>query len=199
MSKNRILLFLVTILCGLILPTRLTAQRNPTNAASKLPPAAPLLSPSICGKGVFSLWLGEQSIGREEFEIKCQPEGGYAVSGHTDLKVPGAAIDLNTTLDVDKSGDPVSSTAKGSVSGKTFDQSIVVKGAVATVTSSGGTKEVPFAKGTSLLGGNIFNMFQFLLARYDAVRGGTQELQVFPNLPGRIERVARDEVQATGI
>src|SRR5206468_9144769 len=112
MLKNRILLSLVIVLWGLILPTRLTAQRNPTNAVSKLPPAAPLLSPSICGKGVFSLWLGEQAIGREDFETKCQPDGGYAVIGHTDLKGPGASIDLNTTLEVDKSGEPLSSTAK---------------------------------------------------------------------------------------
>jgi len=142
--------------------------------------------------------LGEQSIGREDFETKCQPDGGYAVIGHTVLKGPGS-IDLNTTLEVDKSGEPLSSTAKGSVGGKPFDQSVVVKGAVATVTSSGGTKELPFARGTALLGGNVFNMFQFRLARYDAVKGGSQELQVFPNLSGKIERIARDEVQATGI
>jgi len=199
MSKNRILVSLVTILCLLILPTRLPAQKNPTNADSKLPPAAPLLSSSICGKGVFLFWLGDQSIGREEFEIKCQPDGGYAASGHTDLKVPGGAIDLNTTLEVDKSGEPLSSTAKGTVNGNPFDQSTVVKAAVATVTTSGTTKELPFAKGTSLVGGNIFYMFQFLLARYDVARGGTQEHQVFPNLSAKVERVARDEVQATGI
>jgi dienelactone hydrolase len=199
MSKNRILLSLAlaTILCGLILPTRLPAQQNPTNA--KLPPAAPLLSPSICGKGVFLFWLGEQSIGREEFEIKCQSGGGYVSTGHTDLKVPGGAIDLNSTLEVDKSGDPLSSTAKGTVNGSPFDQSITVKGAVAAVTSGGGTKELPFAKGTSLLGGNIFHMFHFLLARYDSGRGGSQEFQVFPNVTAKLERVARDEVQATGI
>jgi len=168
-------------------------------AQQKLPPAAPLLSTSICGKGVFSFWLGEQSIGREEFEIKCQADGGYSASGHTDFKAPGASIDLNTTLDVDKSGEPLSSTAKGSVNGKPFDQSVIVKGALATVTSAGGSKELPFAKGSSLLGGNIFHMFQFLLARYDAAAGGSQEHQIFPNLPGKIERVARDEVQAAGI
>lgn len=199
MSKNRILLSVVTVLCGLILPTPLPAQKNPTNADSKLPPAAPLLSPSICGKGVFLFWLGEQSIGREEFEIKCQPDGGYASSGHTDLKVPGGAIDLNSTLEVDKSGAPMSLTAKGTVNGNPFDQSIVVKAAAATVTSSGGTKELPFAKGTSLLGGNIFHMFHFILARYDAARGGSQEFQVFPNQTAKVERVARDEAQATGI
>ncbi len=197
MSKNRILLSLVTILCGLILPATLPAKQNPTS--TKLPPAAPLLSPSICGKGVFLFWLGQQSIGREEFEVKCQPDGGYASSGHTDFKVPGASMDLNTTLEVDKSGEPLSSTAKGTVNGQPFDQSIVVKAAVALVTTSGATKELPFAKGTSLLGGNIFHMFQFLLARYDTARGGSQEFQAFPNLTARLERVARDEVQATGI
>jgi dipeptidyl aminopeptidase/acylaminoacyl peptidase len=42
-------------------------------------------------------------------------------------------------------------------------------------------------------------MNQFLLARYDAARGGVQELPIFPNLTAKVERVARDEVQATGI
>ena len=195
--KNRILLSLVTILCGLILPTPLPARQNQTSA--KLPPAVPLLSPSICGKGVFVLYAGEQAIGREEFEVKCQPDGGYASSGHTDFKIAGATMDLKSTLEVDKSGEPLSSTVKGSVNGQPFDQSVVVKGAVAIVTTSGSTKELSFAKGTSLSGGNIFHMFQFLLARYDAARGGSQEFQVFPTLTAKIERLARDEVQATGI
>lgn len=197
MSKNRILLSLVIILCGLILPASLPAQQNPPNA--KLPPAAPLLSPSVCGKGAFSLFLGEQVIGREDFEIKCQPDGGFAASGHTELKVPGATTDLNTTLEVDKFDEPLSSAAKGSVNGRPHDQSVVVKGATATITTNGGAKDAPFPKGTSLLGGNIFYMNQFLLARYDAARGGIQELSIFPNLSAKVERVARDEVQATGI
>lgn len=184
---------LLTTVCAIVLltPSMLWAQQ-------KLPPAAPLLSPSLCGKGVFSFWLGDTSIGREEFEIKCQPDGGYAVSGHTDFKVPGQLIDLNTTLEVDKSGEPLSSSAKGTVNDKPFDQSVVVKGAVATVNTGGSSKELPFAKGTSLVGGNIFYMNQFLLARYDTARGGIQELAIFPNLSAKVERVARDEVQAAG-
>lgn len=185
-----------TSVCTLSL---LLLLQYPSPAQNKLPPAAPLLSPSICGKGVFLFWLGQQSIGREEFEVKCQPDGGYASTGHTDFKVPGASMDLNTTLEVDKTGEPLSSTAKGTANGQPFDQSIVVKGAVANVTTSGATKELPFAKGTSLLGGNIFHMFQFLLARYDTARGGSQEFPAFPNLTAKLERVARDEVQATGI
>lgn len=169
------------------------------NAQQKLPPAAPLLSSSICGNGVFLFWLGDQSIGREEFEIKCQPGGGYAASGHTELKVPGAALDLNSTLEVDKMGEPLVSTAKGTVNGKPFDQSVSVKAATAAITTSGATKELTFVKGSSLIGGNIFYMNQFLLARYDAARGGIQELPIFPNLSAKIERVARDDLQATGI
>lgn len=197
MPNNAILLSLVAALSVSILPIALPGQEN--QATPKLPPAPPLLSPSICGRGVFSFWLGEQAIGREEFEIKCQPEGGYAASGHTDLKVPGGAIDLNSTLEVDKSGEPLSSTAKGTVNSNPFDQSVTVKGAAATVASGGGSRELPFEKGTSLLGGNIFYMFQFILARYDAVRGGIQEHKIFPNVSAKIERIARDEVQATGI
>ena len=196
--KNRVLVYVLT-LCGLILPTCLPAQGY-TNAQSKLSPAASLLSPSICGKGVFLFWVGDEAIGREEFEIKCQAEGGgYAASGHTDLKVPSGAIDLHSTLELDKSGEPLSSTAKGTVNGKPFDQSITVKGPVAITTTNGGTKELPFAKGSSLLGGNIFFMFQFLLARYDTALGGSQEHHVFPNVLAKIERVSRDQVQATGI
>ncbi|HXF38196.1 MAG TPA: alpha/beta fold hydrolase [Blastocatellia bacterium] len=169
------------------------------NAQQKLPTATPMLSPSICGKAVYDLWLGDQSVGREAFEIKCNPDGGYQASGHTELKPTGAAIDLNTTLEVDKSGEPLSSTAKGTVNGSPFDQSVVVKAATAAITTGSSTKELPFAKGSSLVGGNIFYMNQFLLARYDVARGGVQDLPIFPNLIAKVERVARDDIQATGI
>jgi dienelactone hydrolase len=183
---------LITSVCltALLLPALLHAQQ-------KLPAASPMLSPSICGTSVFVLWLGDTPIGREEFEIKCLPDGGYAVSGHTELKVAGS--DLKTTLGVDKSGEPRSSTANGTVNGAPFDQAVTVSGGTATVTNAGGTKAIPFTKGTSLLGGNIFYMFQFLLAHYDAAQGGSQELRVFPNLSAKVERVARDQVGPTGM
>ncbi|HXU08032.1 MAG TPA: alpha/beta fold hydrolase [Blastocatellia bacterium] len=185
-------LMIYVCLASLLLPPVMNAQQ-------KLPTATPMLSPSICGKAVYDLWLGDQSVGREEFEIKCRPDGGYQASGHTELKPTGAVIDLSTTLEVDKSGEPLSSTAKGTINGSPFDQSVVVKGSTTTITTGASTKELPFAKGSSLVGGNIFYMNQFLLARYDAARGGVQELPIFPNLTAKVERVARDEVQATGI
>src|SRR6185295_11285867 len=114
-------LMIYVCLASLLSPLVMTAQQ-------KLPAATAMLSPSICGKAVYDLWLGDKSVGREEFEIKCKPDGGYLASGHTELKPTGAAIDLNTTLEVDKSGEPLSSTAKGTINGTPFDQSVVVKG-----------------------------------------------------------------------
>ena len=197
MSKYRILTSLLTLIIASLHASSIPAQQNP--ASAKLPPATSMLSPSICGKGAFVFWFGEQSIGREEFEIKCQPDGGFASSGHTILKGPGPGMDLKSTVEVDRTGEPLSSTAIGTVNGQPFDQSVSIKGAVAVVTASGSTKELPFSKGTSLLGGNIFHMFHFVVARYDSARGGSQEFQLFPATTAKIERIARDELQATGI
>ncbi|HKS41863.1 MAG TPA: alpha/beta fold hydrolase [Blastocatellia bacterium] len=158
-----------------------------------------LLSPAICGKGVFQLIAGDKTIGREEFEIKCQPDGGYLATGHTQFNAPGAESDLNTTLEVDKSGEPMSSTAKGTVGGQPFDQSAVIKGAVATITTNGSAREIPYTKGTTLLGGNIFYMFQFLLARYNAAPGATQWLTIFPNTTVKVTRATRDEVRSADL
>ena len=170
-------------------------QDKATKTDSKIPAGVPMLSPAICGKGTFLFTLGEQPLGRETFEIKCQPDGGYSASGHTELKPPAPALDLNTTLEVDKTGSPISSTAKGVAGGTPFDQSVIVKGSAATVTTNGVAKELPYTKGTALLGGNIFYMFQFLLARYDVAQGGAQQLLAFPNLAVKVEHVAHDQVK----
>jgi hypothetical protein len=187
--KKAFLCFVVSLLysgAGLDLAA---AQEKP--ASSKLPPATPLLSPSICGKSNLVFKLGEQPVGNEVFEIKCQPDGGYSAVGRTELKVPGASIDLNTTLDMDKSGSPTSSSAKGSVAGQPFDQSVSIKDGIATLTS-GETRQLPFKEGSALMGGNIFYMFHFAIARYDAARGGSQEISIFPGGSIKVERVARD-------
>jgi alpha-beta hydrolase superfamily lysophospholipase len=173
-----------------------TAQEK---AETKIPAAAPLLSPTICGKGVFQMFLGDQPVGREEFEIKCLPDGGYSVVANTQLKPPGPVSNLDTTLEVDRAGEPLSSTAKGSVGDKPFDQSAAVKGATAVIITNGVTRELPFAKGTSFLGGNIFYMFQFVLARYNAAQGGTQQIPIFPNSSIKAERVGRDEALAADL
>lgn len=195
----------ITSLClALLIAPALALFQHPARAqdkpSTKLPPAAPMLAPGICGKGVLQFLFSDQSVGREEFEIKCQPDG-YAASGHTQMKIPGTAVDLdlNTTINVDKAGEPLALTAKGTVNKQPFDQSIVVKGEMSTVTNAGNTREVPFTKGTVIIGGNIFYMFQFLLGHYDVARGGAQQIPVFPSLSVKVERLARDEVRSTAL
>ncbi|MGB7620829.1 MAG: hypothetical protein WBN92_00610, partial [Terriglobia bacterium] len=87
-----------------------------------LPPAPPLLSSALCGKGVYLFTMNGQPVGRESFEVRCPAEGGFSVSGHTDLKVPGATVDLNTTLELDQLAIPSKFTAKGTVAGTATDQ-----------------------------------------------------------------------------
>jgi alpha-beta hydrolase superfamily lysophospholipase len=179
------LIFLVALM--LLLPSRPIAGQS-----------APLLSPAICGKGAFLFTFAGNSIGREDFEVRCEA-AGYSASGRTDLKLPGSAIDLTTTFQADKEGLPVAYTAKGSIGGQPFDQAISIKDATAAVTTNGKSQELPFAKGSAILGSNIFYMFQFAMARYDAAKGGVQQVPIFPNLSMRIERAGRDEVQPAGI
>src|SRR4030095_14707421 len=100
---------------------RMVVQDKPNSA-----PAVPLLSPSICGKSNLLFKLGEQAIGNETFEIRCQPDGSYSATGHTELKVPGASTDLTTTIELDKAGSPTSSVAKGTVAGSAFEQSVII-------------------------------------------------------------------------
>jgi fermentation-respiration switch protein FrsA (DUF1100 family) len=195
--KSKIISGLLLLLAPTLLwvHTVATAQEK---AGGQLPAAAPVLSPALCGKAVLLLTIGEQSIGREEFEIQCQPDG-YAASGHTQIKVATTSLDLNTTLTVDKTGEPSALTAKGMINGGPFDQAIAVKGTTATVRNGENTREVPFVKGTSVIGGNIFYMFQFLLAHYDTARGGVQQLPILPDRSAKVERVARDEARSAAL
>ncbi len=195
--KQAFLFFVVIVLCSAAGLRVAAAQEK--SASTQLPPATPLLSPAICGKSNLVFKLGEQPVGNEALEIKCQPDGGYTAVGHTELKVPGASIDLNTTLDLDKSGSPTSSTAKGTVAGQPFDQSVSIKDGTATMTTSGKTQGIPFKEGSALQGRNIFYMFHFAIARYDPARGGSQEISIFPGGSIKVERVARDALMPANL
>ena len=199
---------IIAIVLTLCVPI-LTAAGHPIAPASRAQDKqnstapVPLLSPAICGKSNLVFKLGEQPVGNESFEIRCQPDGGYSATGHTELKLPGASTDLITTVELDKSGSPKSSVAKGTVAGNAFDQSVVIKNGTATVTTNGDGREFAFKEGSALLGGNIFFMFQFVVARYDAARGGPQDVPIFPNGSITVERVGRDALtpakRATGV
>lgn len=168
-------------------------------ALSKLPAAPPLLSKALCGKGVYLFTMNGQPVGRESFDVTCPPEGGFLMSAHTDLRVPGATVDLNTTLELDTSAIPSRFTAKGSVAGTPADQVLVLKEGAAKFSNNGRERDVPYTPGSSFVAPNILSLIPFVAARYDTAKGGSQDLAVFPNLKMKMERLARDEVQPAGM
>ena len=170
----------------------------PGQEPKKLPPAAPPLSAALCGTGTYLLLLGSQTLGRETFEIKCARDGGFNASGNTKLDIPGAAIDLTTTLDTDSTGMSLKFSMKGSGGGQAVDQVVTINKDVATVVNSGKSTEVPYHGGV-IFNSNVAYTYQFLLARYDVAKGGPQKIVIFPNVEVTLERTARDTVQPAGI
>jgi fermentation-respiration switch protein FrsA (DUF1100 family) len=160
------------------------------------PPAPPLLSPKICGKGLFLLSLGEQSVGRESFEIHCKADGGYQASGSTNMKFPTGTLNQETTIEVDKAGVPQGFTVKGETFGSPIAQQIVFKGDKAMVTAGGETNELPYTNRAAVLVNGVTYLFQFIAARYDTMRGGEQEIPLFPSLKATMERSGRDKATA---
>jgi dienelactone hydrolase len=168
------------------------------NGAQALPPAVPLLSPKICGKGAFLLSVGEESLGRETFEISCRPDGGYSGSGNSTLKISGGTLTQDTTIEVYKTGLPQSFSLKGNAKGDPFEQATTFKDGKAIATTGSRTEEVPYNNAAVFVNAVIYLM-QFIGARYDVARGGEQEIPLFPNIPSQMERTGRDEVSAAGM
>jgi dipeptidyl aminopeptidase/acylaminoacyl peptidase len=138
--------------------------------------------------------MGGQSVGSETFDIACHP-GGYTASGRTQLSTAGAAIDLTTHLEVGADLVPASASAKGTVNGQPFDQSGKFVDGTATLTTNGQQQSVPYTKGASWLGGNIFYANVFIAARYDEAKGGPQQIPIFPQIAMTVDRTASDTVR----
>jgi len=149
---------------------------------------------SLCGPGRLDLTMAGQSVGSETFDIACHA-GGYTATGRTQLAAAGAAIDLTTRLEVGADFVPSSASAKGTVNGQPFDQSGTFVDGTATLTTNGQQQSVPYAKGASWLGGNIFYTNVFIAARYDEAKGGPQQFPIFPQIAMTVERTASDTVR----
>jgi uncharacterized protein len=173
------------------------AQDKGAAAAQTLTSAPPLLSPKICGKGLFLLSLGEQSVGRESFEIQCKADGGYQASGSTNMKLSTGTLNQETTIEVDKAGVPQGFTLKGETFGSPIAQQIVFKDDKAVITAGGDTNEMPYTNRAAVLVNAVTYLFQFIAARYDTMRGGEQEIPLFPNLNATMERSGRDKATAS--
>ena len=150
---------------------------------------------SLCGTGRYDLSAGGQSVGNETFEISCHPDGRYSATGRTQLSGVGVGIDLTTHLEVGADLVPSSASAKGTVNGQPFDQSGTFNDGTATLTTNGQSQTVPYAKGASWIGGNIFYPNAFIAARYDDARGGAQSFPVFGQMSVTVERLASDGVR----
>lgn len=164
-----------------------------------LPPAPPLLSTKICGKGVFLFSLNEQPMGRETFEIACQPDGGYRASGNTAMKLPSFTFNQDTAIEVDKAGVPLRFNVKGESNGTAFEQTTLFKDDRATTTAGGETKEIPYTNRAAVIVNNAYFLLQFIAARYDASRGGEQTIPLFPNITAEMQRTGRDEAGAPNL
>lgn len=188
-------LFILSLLISLLTPAVVFAQQSKT----LLPAPPPLLSPALCGKGTFLIRLGGSSIGRETFEVKCVEGGGFSGNARTDIKLPGATIDLQTTMELDKAAVPFKVSLKGIVGDAPMDKTLSLKDGTATSTDNGKSRDMPYEKGASFVMSNVPYTFMLAAARYDAARGGMQTFPLFPNLTAQIERTGRDEVQPTGV
>jgi Dipeptidyl aminopeptidases/acylaminoacyl-peptidases len=165
---------------------------------AKLPAPAPIRSPALCGKGVFRVRLSGTDVGRETFEVKCLEGGGFTGNSHTEMKLPGATIDVKTWIELDKDAVPTKFTSEGLMALVPVDQTIIFKDGTATVTTKNGAQEIPYQKGASMTMSNVPYLFILMAARYDTVRGGEQTINIFPNMSAKMEHAARDEVKQTG-
>ena len=149
---------------------------------------------SLCGAGRYDLTMGGQSVGSETFDIACHP-AGYTATGRTQLSMTGASIDLTTHLEVGADLIPASASAKGTVNGQPFDQSGTFVDGTATLTTNGQQQSMPYAKGASWVGGNIFYPNVFIAARYDEAKGGSQLFPIFPQIQMTVEQTGSDTVR----
>ncbi|HMF56946.1 MAG TPA: hypothetical protein VK619_11440, partial [Pyrinomonadaceae bacterium] len=179
----------------------LAQQAQQNRGAQTTPTPAPSLSSALCGKATFLFISRGQLIGNETFEVKCAQSGGFNGSSHLVMKLPmGGNIDLNTTVELDRTGLPLKFTAKGISVNQTLDQSIAFNNGTATVSNNNASSQIAYTNGAAFLMPGIINyLFNFVAARYDNARGGAQRIVMFPDLSATIERVAHDEVRAIGI
>ncbi|HKS28254.1 MAG TPA: alpha/beta fold hydrolase [Pyrinomonadaceae bacterium] len=190
--KTVLRLFLIVMSLAVVAAGQQPAQQQ------ALPKPAPFLSTKICGKGVFLVSLGTETMGRESFEIQCGADG-YRASGNTTLKLPNGTLSQDTAIEVDKEGVPRSLSARGSVAGTAFEQSTVFKDGKAATTIGGETREAPYTNRAAVFVNAVTYLMQFVGARYDVARGGPQEIPLFPNLNAQMERTGRDEVSAANV
>jgi len=178
----------------------LAAVAAPSLHAQAAGPArgrVPLERRGLCGDGMFQFKLGGTAIGQETFQVNCLPTGGYAAGGRTELALPSATINVATTVTLDSALMPMVVTAQGTSGTAAVDQRVEFGDTIATVTAGAQTRKAVQARGAAWLGSNIYYSIPFIVARYDAGRGGVQMIPTFPALPVTVQREGTDRVRAS--
>lgn len=157
----------------------------------------PLERRGLCGDGMFQFKIGGSAIGQETFQVNCLPGGGYAAGGRTELALPSATINVATTVTLDSALTATLVTAQGSAGTTAVDQRVELGDSVAIVSTGGQTRRVSKPRRAGWLGSNVYYAIPFLVARYDAARGGVQRIPTFPSLAVTVEREATDRVRAS--
>jgi len=122
--------------------------------------------------GTYSTLLGAQSFGSESYRIAAAPGGGRRAEA--EAVVAGMKIRATTVVGAD--GRPVSFTME--VNGAPFVRQEFTAEGVRVETAGQAPKSLP-ARPDVLLENGLWHHFHFLLARYDAARGGAQEFAAF--------------------
>ncbi|MEJ7812477.1 MAG: alpha/beta fold hydrolase [Gemmatimonadaceae bacterium] len=169
------------------LPVAMVSGQSPNRVEKK--PAI-----LLCDKGTFTLKVGTATIGREDFDIRCAPDGSATGTGHTVLGVPGLTGDFTTTIELAKDLRPRRVTVIGTSNGSPMNDTLTFAGSRATLRQLAGTQEVPVAAGSAYVGNNVNFSLMPLLALYDVARGGVQTFPVFPNLSASIEALGSEAI-----
>jgi hypothetical protein len=170
--------------------------------------AAPQKKPSVIAqdKGKFTIQLGGQTVGHEEFEISASP-AGWAAQGTTELKVPDSpATRVTGTLTLQPDGTPITYEWISKAE-KTNGAHIAFANGIAKITlQMQGARpfEQDMTFGTPLiavLDNNLYYQYGVLARVYDWSKRGTQNLPVLiPQelTPGSVTVEATGSVTANG-
>lgn len=165
------------------------------------PPSADLPAPrpiDLCGAGTFILTAAGTRMGQETYQIECKADGTIAARGRTQLTMPSGASDLETTLELDAARRPKLATAKGQGSSGSLEQRVEVADGKATITTGTKVQQAAIPADAAFFAPNTFYLLPFIVARYDATRGGEQQIAVWPLGHVTVAYLGENEVTAAG-
>lgn len=147
-----------------------------------------------CGKGTLTVSVGGETVGEEQYEVRCAQDGTLFARGTTRIALGGLTADYAVEMTLDSSAVPSLVTAIGTTSTGPMNDTLTMLGARSALTRGGSTQPVSASEGAAYMGNNLFWPMIFLLARYDPAMGGEQKIPVFPSLAATLTYQGADTV-----